>query len=111
MVNVQKCILSERNCYTRLARSYRLAETLSGYLGTTPCLGCQNIVRMATAKVDKGGNKSNNVCGLHSGFLKFLTRFHKKSTHRNLLRTFVYKTQKDLQQRSHHAPPRAATDS
>ena len=42
----------------------------------------------------------------HSGFLKFLRRFHKKSTHRNLLRTLMYKTQKDLQQRSHHAPPR-----
>ena len=28
----------------------------------------------------------------HSGFLKFLTRFHKKSTHRNLLRTLMYKT-------------------
>ena len=41
----------------------------------------------------------------HSRFLKFLTRFHKKLTHKNLLRTLMYKTQKDLQQRSHHAPP------
>ena len=41
----------------------------------------------------------------HSGFLKFLTRFHKKSTHRNLLRSLMYKTQKDLQQRSHHSRP------
>ena len=30
----------------------------------------------------------------HPGFLKFLTRFHKKSTHIDLLRTLMYKTQK-----------------
>ena len=30
-------------------------------------------VRTATANVDQGGNKSNNGCRLHSGFLKFLT--------------------------------------
>ena len=32
----------------------------------------------------------------HSGFLKILTRFHKKSTHRNLQRTLMYKTQKKI---------------
>ena len=42
----------------------------------------------------------------HSRFLKLLTRFHKKSTHRNLLRTLMYKTQKDHQRR--HALPHAA---
>ena len=72
---------------------------------TLAALPMSNIVRMATAKVDQGGNKSNNVCSLHLGFLKFLTRFHKKSTHRNLLRSLMYKTQKDLQQRSHHSRP------
>ena len=46
----------------------------------------------------------------HPGFLKFLTRFHKKSTHRNLLRTLMYKTQKDLQQRSHHARTQIPSD-
>ena len=30
----------------------------------------------------------------HPGFHKFLTRFHKKSTHIDLLRTLMYKTQK-----------------
>ena len=42
----------------------------------------------------------------HSGFLKILTRFHKKSTHRNLLRTLMYKTQKKS---STTEPPRTAT--
>ena len=46
----------------------------------------------------------------HSGFLKILTRFHKKSTHRNLLRTLMYKTQKHHKKRSHHAPPCTATN-
>ena len=42
----------------------------------------------------------------HPGFLKFLTRFHKKSTHINLLRTLMYKTQKKS---STTKPPRTAT--
>ena len=45
-----------------------------------------------------------------SRFLKFLTRFHKKSTHRNLLKTLMYKTQKNLQQWSHHAQPQIPND-
>ena len=40
--------------------------------------GLSSVVRTASANVDQGGNKSNNGCGLHSGFLKFLTRFHKE---------------------------------
>ena len=32
----------------------------------------------------------------HPKFLKLLTRFHKKSTHRNLLRTLTYKTQEKI---------------
>ena len=46
----------------------------------------------------------------HPRFLKFMTRFHKKSTHRNLLRTLMYKIEKDLQQRSHHTPPQIPND-
>ena len=39
-------------------------------------------------------------------FLKLLTRFHKKSTHRSLLRTLMHKTQKKS---STTEPPRAPT--
>ena len=42
----------------------------------------------------------------HSGFLKILTRFHKKSTYRNLLSTLMYKTHKKS---STTEPPRTAT--
>ena len=43
----------------------------------------------------------------HPRFLKLLTRFHKKSTHRNLLRTLMYKTQKKS---STTEPPRTTTN-
>ena len=43
----------------------------------------------------------------HPKFLKLLTRFHKKSTHRNLLRTPIYKTQEKQPQKSSHAPPKS----
>ena len=50
----------------------------------------------------------------HSGFLKILTRFHKKSTHRNLQRTLMYKTQKKIINNGatthHHASPHTATN-
>ena len=42
----------------------------------------------------------------HPRFLKLLTRFHKKSTHRSLLKTLMYKTQKKS---STTEPPRTAT--
>ena len=35
-----------------LEKSYKLAEILHGYLATTPCLGCQNVVRVATVRMD-----------------------------------------------------------
>ena len=50
----------------------------------------------------------------HPKFLKLLTRFHKKSTHRNLLRTLMYKTQKKIINNRatthHHAPPQIRDD-
>ena len=36
----------------------------------------------------------------HSRFLQFLTRFHKKLTHRNLLRTLMNKTQENHPQKA-----------
>ena len=52
-----------------------------------------NTVRMTTAKVDQGGNKSNNVCSLPSRTSKISDKISqkKKSSHRNLLRTLMYK--------------------
>ena len=40
--------------------------------------GLSNVVRIATAKVDQGAASLTRPTDSHPGFLKFLTRFHKK---------------------------------
>ena len=70
--------------------------------------GLSSIVRMAPAKVDQGGNKSNNVCGLHSGFLKFLTRFHKEINPQKSSKDFGVQ---NPEKSSVAEPPRTATNS
>ena len=99
--------LSERNCYVRLYKQpleelHRHQVVILNH--SLP--GLSNIVRMATAKVDQGAASLTRPADSHPGFLKFLTRFHKKSTHRSLLRTLMHKTQKKS---STTEPPRTAT--
>ena len=67
-----------------------------------------NVVRMATAKVDQGGNKSNNVCSLPSQISKTSDRSSQNSTHRNLLRLLIYLTWKIQVQMPGQKLPRAA---
>ena len=99
--------LSEKNCYVRpykqpLEELHRHQVVILNH--SLP--GLSNAVRMATAKVDQGAASLTRSTVFHPKFLKLLTRFHKKSTHRNLLRTLMYKTQKKS---STTEPPRTAT--
>ena len=99
--------LSERNCYVRLYK--QPLEELHRHqvvILNHSLSGLSNVVRMATAKVDQGAASLTRPADSHPGFLKFLTRFHKKSTHRSLLRTLMHKTQKKS---STTEPPRTAT--
>ena len=73
-------------------------------------LGCQTLLEWPPPKQTKVATSPTTSAVSHPGFLKFLTRFHKKSTHINLLRTLMYKTQKYLQQQSHHARPQIPND-
>ena len=72
---------------------------------------CHPSVRAASVRITmqtKMATSSTRPADSHPRFLKLLTRFHKKSTHRNLLRTLMYKTQKKS---STTEPPRTATNS
>ena len=89
--------LSERNCYVRLYK--QPLEELHRHqvvILNHSLSGLSNVVRMATAKVDQGATSPTTSAVFHPRFLKFLTRFHKKSTHRSLLRTLMHKTQKKI---------------
>ena len=46
---------------------------------TLAALPMSSIVRMATAKVDQGGNKSNNVCSLPSRISKISDKISQKN--------------------------------
>ena len=46
---------------------------------TLAALPMLSIVRMATAKVDQGGNKSNNVCSLPSWISKISNKISQKN--------------------------------
>ena len=83
-------------------------ETVRDIYWLANLLEISNTVR--TTVKSKMATSPTMLAVSHPGFLNFLTRFHEKSTHRNFLRTLMYKTQKDLQQRSHHASPRTATN-
>ena len=46
---------------------------------TPAALPMSNTVRMATAKIDQGGNKSNNVCSLPSRISKISDKISQKN--------------------------------
>ena len=78
---------------------------------TLAALPMSNIVRMATVKVDQGGNKSNNVCSLPSRISKISDKISQKiNPHKSSKDFDVQNPEKNQQQRSHHAPPRTATN-
>ena len=71
--------LSERNCYVRLYQ--QPLEELHRHqvvILNHSLSGLSNVVRIATAKVDQGAASLTRPTDSHPGFLKFLTRFHKK---------------------------------
>ena len=63
---------------------------------------------MDTAKVDQGGNKSNNAYGLPFRISKTSDKSSQNSTYRNLLRPSIHLTWKIRVQMLNHALPRPA---
>ena len=60
---------------------------------------------MAIAKVNQGGNKSKNACGLSFRIFKTSGRSSQNSTHRNLLRPSIHLTWKIQVQMPDHVLP------
>ena len=72
------------------------------------CLDCQILSGWPPPKKTKVATRPTMAAVSHSRFLQFLTRFHKKSTHRNLLRTLMNKTQENHPQKAQ--PEHTVTD-
>ena len=64
------------------------------------CLDCQMLSGWPPPKKTKVATRPTMAAVSHSKFLQFLTRFHKKSTHRNLPRTLMNKTQENHSQKA-----------
>ena len=107
-----KCIQSQGSLHRSL--KIKDKETKKWWLTisllTLKSKRCHPSVRAASVRITmqtKMATSSTRPADSHPRFLKLLTRFHKKSTHRNLLRTLMYKTQKKS---STTEPPRTATN-
>ena len=68
-------------------------------------------VKAATTKLDQKAISPTKTCGFLIQICENPDLISQNSNHRNLLRTSMYKTQKDHQQRSYHPPPQSCDDS
>ena len=89
------------HCSNLLVLPTLKAETLAA-------LPMSNIIRMATAKVDQGGNKSNNVCSLPSQISKISNKISQKINPHKSFKDFDVQNPK---RSSATKPPRTATNS
>ena len=80
---------------------------------TLAALPMSNIIRMAAVKVDQGGNKSNNACGLPFRISKISDKILQKiNPHKSSKDFDVQNPEKIINNGAtthHHAPPRTAT--